>query len=203
MLLLVKNAGFKTQFKYTELLSLIFVCIFCISIHSSSYSQTDSLKVKKDTLTSTHSATKATIMSALLPGLGQFYNKKYWKVPLVYAGLGVTTYFAITNSQKSALLKKAYGYRTDGDPTTIDYLYANYSDASILSAQSYYQRNYELSCIIGVLIYLLNLIDASVDANLFDFSVKDDITFHLEPSTNYSLITNNIPISGFKLTLKF
>ncbi|MEI8202970.1 MAG: DUF5683 domain-containing protein [Bacteroidota bacterium] len=182
---------------------IICILFFFLIFHSTTYSQTDSTKVKNDTIVNVHSPTKATLMSTFLPGLGQFYNKKYWKLPIVYAGLGLTVYFAITNYQQYYIYRNAYRLRTDGDSNTIDTRFTRYSTASILSAKNYYERNYELSCIIGVLIYLLNIIDASVDANLFDFNINEDVSMRVSPESNYSLLNPRSSFTGIKLSLKF
>ncbi len=198
-----KNVTCPSSFP-SPIFTWIVIFFLVVSFSSSqSYAQQDSTLIKKDSLRNLHSPTKATIMSAVLPGLGQFYNKKYWKLPIVYVGLGVITYFAITNYQQYKSYQQAYSFRTDSDSTTIDTKYAQYSTASILSAENYYRRNYELSCILDVLVYLLNIIDASVDANLFDFSIKDDISLHVSPISGYSGLNSNHSINGIKLTLKF
>ncbi len=200
-----KNAQTENISKTTFPKGYYVVCfVFAMfAFSSTSFSQADSSKVKKDTTVVTHSPARATLMSTVLPGLGQFYNKKYWKIPIVYAGLGLTVYFAITNYQQYSIYKDAYRLRTDGDTTTIDNRFSRYSDASVLSAKNYYQRNYELSCIIGVLVYLLNIIDASVDANLFDFNINEDISMNISPTSNYSLLSQKASYTGIKFSLKF
>lgn len=143
-----------------------------------------------------HSPKKAVLYSALLPGLGQAYNKKYWKIPVIYAGFGAIGYFIGWNNGFYGTYKQAYSDLTDDDPNTDSYLdidAAQYYDLdnptdydnfkSGLSKQSdYYRRNRDLLIIGMAAFYGLNLIDASVDAHLFDFDISEDLTMNWQPS---------------------
>jgi hypothetical protein len=142
-----------------------------------------------------HSPKKATIYSAILPGLGQAYNKKYWKIPIIYAGFGTIGYFIGWNNGFYNTYKLAYSDFTDDDDSTNSYLdvlppgydlenttdYNNFKSG--LSKQSdYYRRNRDLLIIGMVAFYGLNLIDASVDAHLFDFDISEDLTLNWQPA---------------------
>jgi hypothetical protein len=143
-----------------------------------------------------HSPKKAAIYSAVLPGWGQAYNKKYWKIPLIYAGFGTIGYFISWNNKNYKTLKLAYGDLTDGDDSTNSYLdldAAKYYDLDnpdelnkfkngLNKQQNYYRRNRDLLIISIVGFYGLNIIDASVDAHLFDFDISEDLSFNWEPS---------------------
>jgi len=145
-----------------------------------------------------HSPRKATIYSAILPGLGQVYNKKYWKVPLIYIGFGAIGYFINWNNENYQLFRIGYRHLTDDNPETQDYLKIeavrrnnynldNPSDFDNLKTalsrqQDYYRRNRDLLIISMVGFYGLNIIDASVDAHLFDFDISDDLTMKWEPT---------------------
>lgn len=155
------------------------------------------------TLAKPHSPNKAAIFSAVLPGLGQAYNKKYWKIPIVYAGFGVLAYFAISNRSEYKKYKEAYTYVVSGDSSHIDNDYVwEYDEQQLLDGKNYHRRNMELSYILGGLWYLLNIVDASVDAHFFDYDVSDDLTIRLDPIVNYQW-RDPRPVSGLKLTLKF
>ena len=138
-------------------------------------SDTTKVKIKK------HSPQKAAIMSACIPGLGQAYNKKYWKIPIIYAGIAAVSYFAILNSDSLKIYKKAYQLRTDGNPATIDNYVTKYTDDDLLQIKNIYRKNLELSFIIGAGIYALNIIDATVDAHLFKFDINDDLSVKVSP----------------------
>ncbi len=129
-----------------------------------------------------HSAHKATIYSAVLPGLGQFYNQKYWKIPVVYAGIGTIYYLANNNAKNYRKAREAYDYVSNGEEYPIDNdLVTKYSETDLQQIRDYYRRNMELSWIIMGLWYALNIIDATVDAHLFDYDINDDLSLRIEP----------------------
>ena len=143
-----------------------------------------------------HSPKRATIYSAILPGLGQAYNKKYWKIPIIYAGFGTIGYFIGWNNGYYKTYKLAYSDLTDDDDATDSYLdleatqyydldnstdYNNFK-SGLSKQQDYYRRNRDLLIISIVGFYGLNLIDASVDAHLFDFDISEDLSLNWQPS---------------------
>jgi hypothetical protein len=129
----------------------------------------------------THSPRKAAILSAIVPGAGQFYNKRFWKIPVIYAGLGAFAYFAKTQRDSFRHYYRAYDYRTDGNPATIDPYVTKYADESLKDIRDFYRKNRDL-CIIGfTAFYLLNIIDANVDAHLFRFRIDKDLAVQLQP----------------------
>jgi hypothetical protein len=140
-----------------------------------SFAQTDSIQ---------HSPKKATIYSAVLPGLGQAYNRKYWKIPVIYAGLGACTYFFFTNNNEYQRTRKALIARLDTDPLTIDNDFTDprYTDALLQDRKNYYRKSRDLSAIIAVLLYAANIIDADVDAHFMGFNVDDKLSLQLNPS---------------------
>jgi len=147
-----------------------------------------------------HSPQKAMMMSACLPGLGQAYNRKYWKIPIIYIGAATITYFVTFNSKYYNEFKKAYLYRTDGDPTTID-AYANmYATDQLLTLKDYYRRDLELTFIIGGALYALNIIDAAVDAHLYKFDVGDNLSMKINPAF-FSFCNHSA--TGITLSLTF
>ncbi|PKP53999.1 MAG: hypothetical protein CVT92_01240 [Bacteroidetes bacterium HGW-Bacteroidetes-1] len=130
-----------------------------------------------------HSPHKASIYSAILPGLGQAYNKKYWKIPIVYAGIGTITYFAITNRKEYILAKDAYNYVSNEEDFPIDNKYVGrYSAADLVQIRDYYRRNTELSWILLGVWYILNIVDATVDAHFFDYDISGNLSLQLQPS---------------------
>ncbi len=130
-----------------------------------------------------HSPHKASIYSAVLPGLGQAYNKKYWKIPIVYAGFGTITYFVVTNRKEYLLAKEAFLYTTNGEVYETDNKYVGkYTEQDLTQIRDYYRRNTELSWIVMSLWYVLNIVDATVDAHFFDYDISDNLSLHLQPS---------------------
>jgi len=145
------------------------------------------------------SSTKAVLFSAIFPGLGQIYNRKYWKLPLVY-GSFIGCIYAITwNGNQYNGYRNAYLDFIDNDPKTNswdDYRYGNYlnldydswSDVmkssfgdALKSAKDYYRRYRDMSYIITIGVYALCIIDAYVDAQLFDFDISPDLSLHVAP----------------------
>lgn len=151
---------------------------------------------------SSHNPKKAAAFSAVLPGLGQAYNKKYWKIPVVYAAFGVLGYFYADNNQNYKTYKEAYKFRTDDNPATFDNFVGIYTDENLKVLRDYYRRNLELTVIVGAAVYILNIIDATVDAHLFDFEVNDDLSLKFSPTYAPSL-SGNKGYAGITLTLKF
>jgi hypothetical protein len=160
-----------------------------------------------------HSPKKAALLS-LVPGLGQAYNKKYWKIPIVYAGLGGIGYFVGWNNKNYQTIKTAYNDFTDEDPLTDSYLElegTKYYDLETSSGQNeyktvlnkqqdYYRRNRDLLIISMAAFYALNIIDASVDAHLFDFDISEDLSFNWQPSMKN---TDEQLVYGFNASFNF
>lgn len=144
---------------------------------------------------------KAAFYSAVLPGLGQAYNKKYWKIPIVYAGIGTGIYFHIRNDNDYDRFRNAYKRRLagftddeffgDGDTPVI-------SSDRLIDAQRSAQRNKDVSLIVAIAFYLVNIIDANVDAHLKQYDVSDDLS--LSPKFEINPI-NTQPNYGMALKL--
>lgn len=141
---------------------------------------------------------KAAFYSAILPGLGQAYNKKYWKIPIVYGGLAISYYF-YNDSQKSYKeFRDIYKRRLEG--YTDDKYYGIYSDDVVINAQRTYQRNRDISMMFMIGVYVLNIIDANVDAHLLQFNVNQNLS--LKPDFQINDFNNKQNI-GLVLNYKF
>ncbi len=117
---------------------------------------------------------KAAFFSAILPGLGQAYNKKYWKIPLVYGGIGAGVYYFSLNNTKYQKYRDAYKRRLAGyNDDEFQYL----DNSRLVTGQRFYQRNRDLSMMVIIGFYVLNIIDANIDAHLMQFNVNDNLTF--------------------------
>jgi len=117
---------------------------------------------------------RAAFYSAVLPGLGQAYNKKYWKIPIVYAGLGIGMYFYLDNNKEYQRYRDAYKRRLAG--FTDDEFYGTINDDGLREAQKTLSRNREISLLVTIAIYALNIIDANVDAHLLQYNVDDNLS---------------------------
>jgi len=122
---------------------------------------------------------KAAIYSAILPGAGQVYTKKYWKVPIIYAGLITSAYYINESNDFYQLYKTTYLNRLEG--INDDEFIGVYTDGNLLTLTNHYRRNREVSTLLFALTYILNIVDASVNAHLFDYDVSEDLSLHIQP----------------------
>lgn len=152
--------------------------------------------VKNDSIDPLRPA-KAAFYSAVLPGLGQVYNKRYWKVPLVYAAIGTSLYFYSDSNTKYKKYRDAYKRRLAGyNDDEFQYL----DDQRLISAQRFYKKNREYSMLFAFAFYVLNIVDANIDAHLKQFNVSDDLT--LAPDI-YQNDINTKPTVGLTLNYRF
>lgn len=165
---------------------------------------------------------KASIYAALFPGLGQIYNRKYWKLPIVYGGYAGLIYIFGWNNN---YYKDYYqGYRiisqytssndmSVSDRAFLDNLIKNpsidldnsstfsYISTQLKSGKDYYRRNRDLTIIGIAALHILSIIDASVDANLFDFDISDDLSMRVEPMP--CDFNGSNMVMGLKLAINF
>jgi hypothetical protein len=151
--------------------------------------------------------TRATIYSAIFPGLGQIYNKKYWKLPIVWAAVGIPTYTYFDNKNwynktRYALAVLANGsyYNKDSisrvDPKLLPFIFNpdstlnSYGVTGLEKYRNYFRSNEDYSVLFFLLFYALNIVDATVDAHLKLFDVSRDLTIRIAPcSSNISGIS--------------
>ena len=144
---------------------------------------------------------RAAFYSAVVPGLGQAYNGKYWKIPIVYTALGVGVYFYLNNDKEYDRYRDAYKSRLAG--RTDDEFYTEtgeiiLSNDALIDAQKFYQRNKEISMLVIVGMYALNIIDANVDAHLQQFNVDENLA--LKPALNYDQFSGK---TGYGVSLNY
>ena len=173
---------------------LKYFILFIVSF--SSYSQTDNFE---NDLEVSLRPSKATFYSAVLPGLGQAYNKKYWKIPIVYGALATGLYFYNQNDKDYKRYRNAYKRRLAG--FTDDEFYGNgaypaISNDGLIRAQSTLKRNKELSILVTVGLYILNIVDANVDAHLLQYNLDDNLS--LRPNIEFNEVDNK---SNFGISL--
>ena len=162
---------------------------------------TDSVLRKK------HSPTVAGCLS-IIPGGGQIYNKKYWKLPIVYGTLGISSYFVYDFAHQMVQYKNEFIYRRDGITSKINPDYAIYTDENVLALRSLYRRRMEIAVAVTAILYILNIVDAVVDAHLYYFDISDDLSLQLSPeitpsnymASKYNKASYNY---GINLTLSF
>ena len=173
----------------------IFLPIFFL-LNMNIFSQKDSLDYSKELALG---PSKSAFYSAVVPGLGQLYNKKYWKIPIVYGGLATSIYFYQKNNNEFHRYRDAYKRRLAG--FSDDEFFGNgpnplISNDGLIRAQNTYKRNKELSILITIGIYVLNIIDANVDAHLRQYNLNENLT--IKPHIKFDEIQSN---SSFGLSL--
>jgi hypothetical protein len=145
-----------------------------------------------------HSPHKATIYSALIPGLGQIYNKKYWKLPIIYGATGILIYAFDFNNDEYNKYKNAY---SDMDAGLITQFEGFNDKEALLRIKDNYRRNRDLNVILMAAVYLLNVVDATVDAHLFNYEINDDLSFNVQPAINKTV--NYQQTYGLALRISF
>jgi hypothetical protein len=141
-----------------------------------------------------HSPMKATVFSAILPGAGQVYNKKYWKAPIAVVGEGVCIGFILYNTQEYLKYKNEFINMSLGKPSTLNKVLAAVNDD-----QEYYRKMRDISYLSLIAVHLLQVIDANVDAHLTYFDVGNDLSLNIHPS----FVRANHTSLGLGLSLHF
>lgn len=156
---------------------------------------------------------KATTLACICPGAGQIYNKSYWKVPFVIGGFATLGYCIDWNNRGFQRFKKAYNILADYEAHPENYpngptdeFRGRYSSNFIKNLRNNYRRNRDLCIILTAGLYVLQIVDAHVDAHLRDYDVSDDLSMNIEPMVNYTYIPtegNHQPVIGFNLGFTF
>jgi len=144
--------------------------------------------------------TKAALLSAVLPGAGQVYNEKIWKVPIIYGGIMTNVYFLDFNNRRYQLFRNALTIsRNPEDPRPNPF--PNLNEDGIVRNVNYWRRNRDLNYMIFGIIYAINIVDSLVDAHLSGFDVSDDLSLDIRPS--YENLYAGSSLIGLSVKLKF
>lgn len=173
---------------------VLFLFITCSLIAAGQPDTSKTKQIPSDTLEAkkskkdTHSVRKAVIFSSVLPGLGQAYNRKWWKIPLIYAGLGTLGYFAYSNHVQHKALVDEYINRQNDPSYVIPEEFINLDDQALITQHRSFQDNRDLMILGFIAVYAVNIIDAAVDAHFYYFDISDDLSLNWSPiiSPNYS-----------------
>ncbi len=168
-----------------------FLGVFILVWFSLQVNAQDSLvAVPADTIKG-HSWKKACLFSAVVPGAGQVYNhiampkgkkKAFWKVPLIYAGLGAATYFAVNNNMLKNDYRAEYESRKIGNAPGN---FLEYDNQSLLSLYEQHRNRRDFAILGMGLVYLLNVVDAGVEAHFVSFDISEDLTLSIHPTTYF------------------
>lgn len=194
---MIKHNTLKQTFMFTTLASYIYF----IGDAAVKYSTND-----------VSSVSRATTLATICPGAGQIYNKSYWRVPIVIGGFATTIYCIDWNNRGYQRFKKAYRLRNDFE--TNPELYPNgsqdefggrYAPSFLKNLRDSYRRNRDLCIILTAGIYLLQIMDAHVDAHLRDYDISDDLSVDISPTINYAYRPGlgNSATMGMNLSIKF
>lgn len=165
--------------------------------------KTDSLKPKKEK--KVRKATipwKAAMMSGFVPGLGQIYNRKYWKLPIVWGAIATSTYFVIDNQIKYIGFRDAYRSWVNDSIILPDYQQYQYNPTGLKNERDNYERTRNIMIIVTAALWTLNIVDAAVDAHLSTFDVSPDLSMKIAPATFYNAYQNQ-PGFGVSVTFNF
>jgi hypothetical protein len=183
-------------------LSLVLVAIALLSGLNAQEPAPDTLiteigkKEKAEKKPVKHNPATASILAIAVPGAGQIYNRKYWKAPLVWGGLGVCGYFLVDNHLSFIEFRDAYRERVGG---IMNPAYDFYPTEGLKAERDQFQRNRDFMAIIAIGVYVFSIIDATVDGHLFHFDVSDDLSMRVEPASLMGI--QGMPAPGIRLTL--
>ncbi len=170
--------------------------------------QIDTLNIKgtaiivPDTLADKRTPGQAALLSAIMPGAGQIYNGKFWKLPLIYSGALTMGFYINFNHDRYIAFRTLLLSETDSDPRTINDTPLN--DSQLRRRTDNWRRNRDLLIGLTIFLYALNIIDAHVDAHLKDFDVSENLALQINPSVQQTLVLNQqVNTFGLSLTLKF
>lgn len=144
----------------------------------------------------------ATFRSAVLPGWGQAYNKKYWKIPIIYGALGTTAAVFFYNLKTYKTLRQAVIYRSDTIPSNdalVDPQFINLTTESIRTYRNSFRQNVDYSVLVFLIFWGLNVVDATVDAHLKSFDISDNISLRIKPGFDPHAKTGGV---NFAFTFK-
>lgn len=144
--------------------------------------------------------TRAALLSAILPGAGQVYNEKIWKVPIIYGGIMTNIYFLDFNNRRYQLFRTALRIARD-DENPRPNPFPNLNEDGIIRNVNYWRRNRDLNYMIFGVIYAINIVDSLVDAHLSGFDVSDDLSLDIRPA--YENLYAGSSLIGLSIKLKF
>ena len=162
----------------------------------------NNLSSKKDSVQIKKHNPKTASWLAIIPGAGQIYNKKYWKLPIVYAGLGTTAFLIYYYEGLTSMYRKEHVARVNENMDKLNPKLVNYSDANILELRNFHRRNMEICVAACTILYVLSILDACVDAHLFYYDVSDNLTLGVKPKINHNPV-NGVTSPGLGLIVKF
>jgi hypothetical protein len=193
--------------------AILILCLACFSANL--LAQKDSIpkivilkelkvkgKIKQGGIYNPLAPSKAAFYSAIFPGMGQIYNKKYWKAPIVWGALAIPAYYYQINNSDYKRFRRAYKLRKNG---LVDEFNINgqivVSTETLETAQEQLRENRDMSLLTGVILYILQIVEASVNAHLLQFNTDDNLSFR--PSIISNPIRFDAPTVGLRIKYTF
>ena len=156
--------------------------VFCFFTTKFSFSQSNEVTAKE-----------VAIYSSIVPGAGQFINKKFWKIPIIYSCIGTCIYFVSDNNKKYKTYKDEFLNRQNNSTPNPEL--TNISSQDLIVLKDYYRRNRDVSYLLLALSYFINVIDASVDRHLMTFDVNEDLSMSINNNHNSFFFELNFAIN--------
>ena len=156
--------------------------VFCFFTTKLSFTQSNEITPKE-----------VAIYSSIIPGSGQFINKKFWKIPIIYTCIGTCIYFASDNNKKYKIYKDEFLNRQNNSISNPEL--TNISSQDLIVLKDYYRRNRDVSYLFLALSYFINIIDSSVDRHLMTFDVNEDLSMSINNNHNSFFFELNFAIN--------
>jgi len=142
---------------------------------------------------------KATMLSAIVPGLGQIYNRQVWKAPLYYGTFVALGHMIYTNNRLYNIFRQSLFAEIDDNPATVN-RFPRFNESSLRRNTDSFRRNRDYMVIIAGAVYLLNIADAHIGAHLREFDINDELTINYNPTMD---TVNGRPYAGVGVTISF
>jgi len=159
----------------------------------------DSSRTERPAFDTSHSPKKAMLLSLCLPGAGQIYNRKFWKLPLVYGGVGTSAWFFFDNNSQYKKHRTEYLFRLNNNGAANDADLTLYSEGQLRTLTDQYRRWRDLSVVAFAAFYALQVVDATVDAYLWRHDTSRDLSYFIRPS----FIGATGGMAGLRIGFKF
>lgn len=189
--------------KSWQIIVVILACLLCVC---PTQAQKNAVKVPvhgTDTVRKTRHSPTAALLLSIIPGAGQIYNHKYWKLPIVYGSLAASGYFVYVSAHNMVAFRDEFINRRDNNIEKLVPAYALLNDENILQLKNNYRRDMEIAIGITTVLYVLNMIDAYVDAHLYSFDISDDLSLQWAPALMPTTLASNRMSFGVNLQLKW
>ncbi len=144
------------------------------------------------------------MLLSIIPGGGQVYNRKYWKLPIIYGLMGTSSYFIYRCAKQMNMYRDEYVARhNEALLDLVNPELSHLNDENVLALKNTQQRYMEIAIGVTALLYALNIVDAMVDAHFYDFDISDDLSLRVSPELFSPSMANSMPAYGVTLNLKF